>query len=231
MSEYRATSSRNARATSSESAVQACEARVVSPQDQNAAVLDIRHSARTADADTADPVGVARGKASTPAAQIEGNTCVRRTECVGKAPDEDGRVRDRRRGWGRQCDCDRLRSIPRRASAHRISGQVERFVPADPLPAGIGITLRAGTAQRMGQPLAMIDQFGGRTPFSTKCLAGRMSRIRIEAGKTVAFDDRNRAASGNAKCAITVDALSIRANGHALLLLVVDARSVWNSLS
>ena len=32
---------------------------------------------------------------------------------------------------------------------HGRGGQIESFVPADPLPAGIGVALRAGTLQRI----------------------------------------------------------------------------------
>jgi hypothetical protein len=46
---------------------------VVAPQNEAAAVLDVRHRATAAGADAADPVGIAGGEGAAPAADIEGD--------------------------------------------------------------------------------------------------------------------------------------------------------------
>ena len=50
---------------------EAGEARVVAPQDQAAAVGDVRHRPAAAGADAADAIGVAGGEGAAPAAEVE----------------------------------------------------------------------------------------------------------------------------------------------------------------
>ena len=76
-----------------------------------------------------------------------------------------------------------LRPVPLRRPAHRGGGQVECLVPADPLPAGIGITLRVGPPQRVGQPLGMVDEFRRGAALGAQRLAGRVFWIGFEAGE------------------------------------------------
>jgi hypothetical protein len=41
---------------------------------------------------------------------------------------------------------------------HRGGGQIQRLVPADPFPPGIGSSLGTGSSERVRQPLRVIDQ-------------------------------------------------------------------------
>ena len=46
-----------------------------------------------------------------------------------------------------------------------IGGHLQRFIPADLLPAGIGIAFRPGSLQRMQQAIRAVDQFRRRAAF------------------------------------------------------------------
>ena len=75
---------------------QAGDGGVVAPQDQAAALLDIRHpAAGAAGADAADAEGVARGEAAPPAAQVQRPDHVRRAEGIHQPAHEHRGIRDR----------------------------------------------------------------------------------------------------------------------------------------
>jgi len=180
---------------------------VVAPQDQNAAVLDVRHGTATgACADAADAVGVAGGKGAAPAADIQGDCRVRGAEGVRQPTNETGGIRDRRGGGRRQGEGDRLWPVALGDPAHRGGGQVQGLVPADPLPAGVGVPFRAGAAQWMGQPLRMIDELRCCPALGAQRLARRVCGIRFETREAAVLDRRDAAASGDAQPAIAVNA-------------------------
>jgi hypothetical protein len=183
---------------------------VVAPQNEAAAVLDVRHRATAAGADAADAVGIAGGEGAAPAADIEGDCRVRGAKGVRQPTNEAGRIRDRGGGGGRQGKGDRLRPVAFRGPAHRSGGQVQGLVPADPFPAGVWVTLGPGAAQRVGQPLRMIDELRCRAALGAERLARRVRGIGLETGEAALFDHGDAAASGDAQPAIAVNALRAR---------------------
>jgi hypothetical protein len=194
------------------------EAGVVAPQEQHAAVLDIRHGAHATGADTADAISVAGGEGAPPAAEVHGDARVRGADGVRQPLDEAGGIRDRGGGGGSQGEDNRLRLILVRDPAQGGGGQIECLVPANPFPAGIGVALRAGAPQWMGQPLRMIDQFRRRPPLGAERLPGRMRGIRVQPGEAALFDRRHRATAGDAEAAIAVDTLRAGMLSHAIVL-------------
>jgi hypothetical protein len=78
----------------------AAEAGIVAPQDQAAAVGDVRHRAGAASGrHAADPVSVAGREAPPPAAQIEAGHGIRRPEGVHQPSDETDGIGDRGGRW------------------------------------------------------------------------------------------------------------------------------------
>ena len=112
---------------------------------------------------------------------------------------------------------DRLRPVPLGDPAHRGGGQIQRLVPADPLPAGIGIALRPGAPQRMGQPLGVIDQLRRGAALGAERLAGRVRGIGIEPREAAVLDHRDAAAACDAEPAIAVNAACAAGICHGLL--------------
>jgi hypothetical protein len=105
-----------------------------------------------------------------------------------------------------------------RDPAHGRRGQIECLVPAHAFPAGVGIALRAGAPQRMGQPFRMIDQFRPRPSLRAERLPGRMRGVGVKPGEAAIFDRRHRAAAGDAEATIAVDALRAGVLSHAIVL-------------
>lgn len=70
------------------------------------------------------------------------------------------------------------------------SGLPEGLVPRDALPARIGIAFRPSPAERVAQPLRVVDELRRRAPLRAERLAGRVRRIRLDRDEPVVLDDR-----------------------------------------
>jgi hypothetical protein len=128
---------------------QAGGAGVVAPQDQTSGMGDVRHGSAPAAVDAPDAVSIASGKASAPTAHIQIGEAIGRAEGVHQPVDETGGIRGRGRGGGGNTKGDSFWPILVCDPAHSGGGQIERRIPANPLPARIGIALRARAPQRM----------------------------------------------------------------------------------
>ena len=116
---------------------------------------------------------------------------------------------------------DRLRPVLFGDAPHRCGGQVERLVPGDPLPARIGIALRAGAAQGMRQPIRVVDELGCGAALGAERLAGRMRGVGVEPDEAAVLDGGDRAAARDAQAAIGVDALLGGSCGHRVPLAAI----------
>ena len=194
---------------------QAREGGVVAPQDQASAVGDVRHGARAAaDRDAADAERVLRGKAAPPAAHVDAAVEVRRAERIPQPLHEGRRIADRRGRTGRDAESNRPCPMLRLDPLHGRGGEVERFVPRDRLPAGIGVALGARAAQRTGQPLRVIDQLGCGAALGADRLPGRMRGIGIEPGEAPVLHRGDGAATRDAQGAMAVNFLRGRMVSH-----------------
>ena len=82
---------------------------------------------------------------------------------------------------------------------HGRGRQIESLVPADPLPARIGIALRPGTLQGMKQPVGAVDEFRRGTSLGTQRLTGRMRRIGLQRDEAALLDRRDGATTRDAE--------------------------------
>src|SRR5512139_3348285 len=87
------------------------------------------------------------------------------------------------------------------------SSQIKRFVPADALPAGIGIALRPGALQGIEQPVWVIDQLRGCPPLGAKGPTGWVRRIRFKGNETAIFNLGDRATTRDTQGAVTLNLL------------------------
>src|SRR5215469_7238166 len=95
-------------------------ARVVAPQNQNTAVLDIRHgTAASARADAANAIGISSRVGAAPTAKVERGNGIRGPEGIHQPLDESCGFADRGGGWGGYAEGNRLRPVPFRDPPHR----------------------------------------------------------------------------------------------------------------
>ena len=191
---------------------------VVAPEDQAAAVLDVRHRpAAAAGGDARDAERVARRVASAPAAHVQRPDEVRRAEGVHQPTQEGRRIADCGGGGGRLAERHALWPVRRRQPSHRRRGRVQRLVPGDLHPTRIRLALRPGAAQGPGQPLLAVDQLRRGPALGAKRLAGRMRGVGIEPRETPVLHGGDAAAAGDAQAAKAGDRCS-RCRAHGLLL-------------
>ena len=190
---------------------------VVAPEDQAAAVRDVRHRpAAAAGGDARDAERVARGVASAPAAHVQRPDEVRRAEGVHQPTQEGRRIADCGGGGGRLAERHALRPVRRRQPSHRRRRRVQRLVPGDLHPTRIRLALRPGAAQGPGEPLLAVDQFRRGPTLGAKRLAGRMCGVGIEPRETPVLHGGDAAAAGDAQAAKAGD-LGSRGGAHGLL--------------
>src|SRR5262245_24590641 len=104
-------------------------------------------------------------------------------------------------GWRALTEGDGLRSA-RLSDAPQGGGRlVERRLPRDLLPAGIGVTLRMSSAQRSRQTLLAVDKFRCGTPFGAQGRPGRVGWVWIKLRKAPVDNGGNTPAAGNAETA------------------------------
>ena len=61
------------------------------------------------------------------------------------------------------------------------------------------MAFRPGPAQRMGQPVGMVDEFRGGPTLGAECSAGWMAGVGFEPGQTTIIDDCDGPTSSNAE--------------------------------
>ena len=82
---------------------------------------------------------------------------------------------------------------------------VQRLIPTDPLPSGIGIVLRTCAFQRIVQPVGMVDQFRRGLALNAKDASVWMIGISIEAHDFPIHYGGDRSAMRSTERAITAD--------------------------
>ena len=89
---------------------------------------------------------------------------------------------------------------------------LHRLVPAHPLPARVGIALGSGAAQRIAQPLRVVNQLRRRLPLDADAPVG-MVRVGLQPHEATVLHRRHHPAAGLAHGAVGADFL-----GHAGML-------------
>src|SRR5262245_61306869 len=118
-----------------------------------------------------------------------------------QAPHKAARITNGRGRRRALAEGDGLRSV-RLSDAPQCGGRfVERRLPGDLLPAGIGVALRMSPAQRSRQTLRAIDKFRCGTAFGAQGGSGGVVWIRLKPGKAPVCEGGDSAAAGNAEAA------------------------------
>src|SRR6266849_4518511 len=93
-------------------------------------------------------------------------------------------------------------------------GELERLVPADPLPARVGIALRARPFEWVEQPVGVVDQLRRRSPLGAQRLAGWVRWIRLQGNETAVLDAGDRATPRDTQRAVALNPLDGSLGGH-----------------
>src|SRR5690606_2625593 len=83
----------------------------------------------------------------------------------------------------------------------------QRLVPADALPAGVGIAFGPCALAGVEQALLVVDQLGRRAALGADGLARRMQRIGLEGHEAAVLDNGGGATAGDTQGAVGGDAL------------------------
>jgi len=148
-----------------------------------------------------------------PAAKLDCEAHVRSAKGAHESPDPGERVRHGGSGRRGDTEGDALRAELVRQPAHGDRREVERFIPADPLPARIGISLRASALQWIEDPVGTVDQLRRGATLCAQRLAGRVRRVWLQGDETVAFHDSDRAAMRPTQRAVALNPFGSRVAG------------------
>ena len=156
-----------------------------------------QHAVRRGEIRRADigAVGEARGVVLVPVADLGGVDGVRAAVAAHQPLDPgDGilDVRAARRG-GREGDL--LGPMRPGDGAETRCDLVERRVPVDGLPSGIGGAFGIGPAQRRRQPVLVVDELGCGAALRAQLVAGRMAGEGLDAAEAAVLDHRRAAAA------------------------------------
>ena len=173
-------------------------ARVVAPQDEAIGSRQIGHGHRHAE-------GVGEHHLLGEGAQLHRDGRVGAAVGAAQALDPDEPILHRGAGGGRDAERHGLGARFLGEPREPVGNRVERLVPPDPLPAGVGIALGARALQRVEQAVGMMHQSGGCPALGAKRLAGGMLRVGLDRGEAAILDCRDAPAAGPAERAETVD--------------------------
>ena len=177
---------------------------IVAPKEDAAGVLQVGHECTG----NGGAEGVLRRQISPPAAQFHRYAQIRAAVGVHQALNPDDRVVGGRSGRGDDTEDDALGTMRLGNFAQPGGRQIERFIPADPLPSRVGIALGPRTFHRIAQPVRMVDEFRRRPSLGTERLAGWVRRIRLEGDKTAVLHHGDRTTTRHTQGAVTRDALA-----------------------
>ena len=178
-------------------------ARVVPPQQRASRVLPVR----VADARA---VGVGGCNVLVPVADLGAVAVVRAAERVHQALHPLDGVRDRGPARGGDGERDGLGAGLGRKPAHLPGDGVERLVPRDPDPSGIGIALGTGALHRVEDAVRALHLLGRGLALRAERAAGRVGRVALDPDQAVVADHRDAAAPRSAQCAPSGDADVLR---------------------
>src|SRR5215471_7758834 len=97
---------------------------------------------------------------------------------------------------------------------HRRGCEGQRFVPANPFPAWVGLSFGARAPQRVRQSLRMVDELRRCASLGAERLTGRMTGIGVEVGEAPILDNRYGAAARDTEAAISMNAADAAAIGR-----------------
>ena len=126
-------------------------------------------------------------------AEFGGSHRVGAGEGMTQALDPGIAVLHRGAGGGGDAESDRFAARFLGQALERRRRRIERLVPADTLPAGIGIALRARALQGMEQALFVMDQLGRGPSLGAEHLPRGMGRVRLDGDEISVLDHRNAA--------------------------------------
>ena len=171
-------------------------ARVVPPQEEGAAVKHVRGRLRHAE-------GVAEHRVPVPVADVGGGNRVGASDTVEQARRPLIDVVRRGAAGGPPGHGDGLGAVAFPDAEQAGRDVVQRLVPADPLPARILGALGVGSAQRIVQAFAVVDQFRGSLALDTDGAAVGMIVVRIEPRHPPILHRRDGGAVGRAEHTVT----------------------------
>jgi hypothetical protein len=169
--------------------------RVVAPVEDDAGVVEVRH----VDARYRRAVGVDRGEVAPPAAQLHVGHVVGAAERAPQPHDPVDGVADRGARRRTVAEHDRLGAVPGPQRQQPLGHGVERLVPADLLPAGVGGALPVRTPEWHEEPVGMLDQLGSGLALRAHRPTGRMCRERLQGREPPVGDLRRRPAPRHAE--------------------------------
>ena len=174
-------------------------ARVVSPQQRASGVLPVRSA-------DVHAVGVGGGDILVPVADLGAVAVVRAAERMHQTLHPLDGVRHRGPARGGDGECDGLGAGLGREPSHLAGDGVERLVPRDPDPSGIGIALGTGALHRMEDAVRALDLLGRGLSLRAERAAGRVRRIALDSDEPAVADHRDAAAPRSAQRAPAGDA-------------------------
>ena len=178
--------------------------RIVTPEQQAAGTLEVRRADVSAE-------GICGREVAVPGAHLLAPDEVGAAEHPHEAVDPRKAVGHRGASRCRQRERHRLRSVALGHLAHARGGPVERLVPANPCPTGVGLALRPRAAHRMEQAIGRVDELGRRAALHAEARARRMRGIGLDGHQPAVLHDRDAAAARAAQRAEARNALDAHA--------------------
>ena len=173
--------------------------RVVAPEEHAAGGVEVRGP---------DPrtEGVAGGVVLVPVADLGAVDVVRAAERAHEPLEPGERVGDGGPARGRDRERHPFRPVLL-GDAPQVRGrEVQRLVPADPDPAGVGVSLGAGALERVEHPVGAVDEVGGGLPLRAERAPGGMVGAPLDGGQAPVPHHRNAPAARAAEGAPAGDA-------------------------
>lgn len=150
----------------------------------------------------ADAEGIGAGVILVPVAELRGVDPVRTAEGVDQPLDPENAVGESGGAGRRHREGDALGAALVAQAAELAGGCRQRLVPADALPARIGIALGPRALHRIEQTIAAVDQLRRRPALDAKRAAGGMLRIRLDLDQAAVLHCRDAAAARAAERAV-----------------------------
>ena len=150
--------------------------------------------------------GVAGGVVLVPVADLGAVHVVRAAERAHEPLEPGERVGDGGSARGRDRERDPFRPVLLRDAPQVRGREVQRLVPADPDPAGVGVALGAGALEWMQHPVGAVDEVGGGLPLRAERAPGGMVGVPLDGGQAPVPHHRDAPAARTAKRAPAGDA-------------------------
>ena len=140
-----------------------------------------------------------RREIAMPVADMRGPYGVRAAERIGQAENPLHAIRHRRAARRGDAECHGLGAILPGDLAHRRGRGVQRLVPADALPAGIGAAFGIAALERGENPVRVLQQVNRRIGLAAQVLARGMGGVGRNRRQLAALHRIDAATAGNAQ--------------------------------